>query len=143
MKKIWFVLVLFCMACASEQSQEEQMKSRNHNERVIAISVDKQVYEVTLIASDASEQFIQQLPLQLSMEDLNNNEKFAYLKVPISSKPKTMSQIKKGDLMLYGEDCLVLFYEDNSSNYAYTKLAHIEDLDELDSGNIFVKIQPK
>ena len=35
--------------------------------------------------------------------------------------------IHAGDLMLYGSDCLVLFYESFSSGYSYTKLGSVND----------------
>lgn len=36
-------------------------------------------------------------------------------------------QIYEGDLMLYGNNCLVLFYESFSSGYSYTRLGSADD----------------
>lgn len=36
-------------------------------------------------------------------------------------------QIYTGDLMLYGSDCLVLFYEDFATSYGYTPLGKVDD----------------
>ena len=33
--------------------------------------------------------------------------------------------------MLYGSDCLVLFYENFSTSYNYTKLGYIENSEDL------------
>ena len=34
--------------------------------------------------------------------------------------------------MLYGSDCLVLFYKTFSTNYSYTKIGKVKEVDQLD-----------
>ena len=47
--------------------------------------------------------------------------------------------------MLYGNNCLVIFYESFSTTYSYTKIGHIENIDNLkenlESGNVEIKIK--
>ena len=40
--------------------------------------------------------------------------------------------INKGDVMLYQDNCLVIFYKSFSSSYSYTKIGHIKDTSELE-----------
>ena len=46
--------------------------------------------------------------------------------------------------MLYGDDCLVIFYEDFKTSYSYTKIGKIDNVDNLknvlERGNITVSI---
>ncbi|MDP4160468.1 MAG: cyclophilin-like fold protein, partial [Bacillota bacterium] len=55
-----------------------------------------------------------------------------------------ISEIQTGDLMLYGSDCLVLFYNSFSTSYSYTRLGRIEDpagvVEALGNGSVSVKI---
>ena len=43
--------------------------------------------------------------------------------------------------MLYGNNCLVIFYKSFDTSYSYTKIGHIEDLNELENKNISIKFE--
>lgn len=77
--------------------------------------------------------FQELLPLTLTMQDLNQNEKFVYLDQALPAKPKQVNMIRTGDLMLYGDDCLVLFYKDVKTNYPYTRIGWVEDVSSVQS----------
>lgn len=53
--------------------------------------------------------------------------------------------IKAGDIMLYGNNCLVLFYKGLHTSYSYTKMGHIEDvsglIEALGNGNVILKFE--
>ena len=86
--------------------------------------------------------FRSKLPATFLMEELNGNEKYHYMDRTLPTNSKRPGTIKAGDLMLYGNDCLVLFYETFKSSYSYTKIGHIKNVkglkDALGKGDIKV-----
>ena len=70
-------------------------------------------------------------PLTIKMSELNGNEKYYYLDKSLPSNPKKVGSITAGDVMLYGDDCVVIFYKSFSTSYKYTKIGHITNPDKL------------
>ena len=108
----------------------------------IRISVGGQSFTATLAETKAAEEFAAQLPLTLNMSELNGNEKYYYLDGLLSTDSKVPDMIHTGDVLLFGSNCIVLFYEDFSTSYSYTPIAHIEDINGLKSalgiGNVTI-----
>ena len=81
-------------------------------------------------------------PLKLKMADLNGNEKYAYLSETLPAKPESVGRIKAGDVMLFGDNCLVVFYKDFETSYRYTRIGHIGNstllTEALGSGDVEV-----
>ena len=71
------------------------------------------------------------LPLTVEMAELNGNEKYVYLPFSLPSAPKPVGIIKAGDVMLFGDDCLVIFYQDFKTSYTYTRIGRIEKAEGL------------
>ncbi|CAI1537531.1 Uncharacterized conserved protein [Serratia fonticola] len=97
----------------------------------VKMNIDDQQFEVKLNDNPAAKAFVNTLPLQLGMEELNGNEIFADLLYKLPSSPVWPGTIQAGDLMLYGTQTLVLFYTSFESSYRYTpigKVIHPENL---------------
>ena len=43
--------------------------------------------------------------------------------------------------MLYGNNCLVVFYKSFNTSYSYTKIGHIENLSDLGNKNVIIKFE--
>ncbi len=114
-------------AQAVQDQEQEQAVQEDAAVDIITIQVGDQTFTATLNNSNAAREFAGRLPLTLSMSELHGNEKYFYLdkSLPASSEP--VGSIQNGDLMLYGSDCLVLFYKSFSTPYSYTRLGRIDD----------------
>lgn len=61
------------------------------------------------------------------MQELNGNEKYHYFDSALPTNASRPTGIHTGDLMLYGNNCLVLFYEDHTTSYSYTPIGRLDD----------------
>ncbi|MCH5191486.1 MAG: hypothetical protein J1F23_04910 [Oscillospiraceae bacterium] len=97
----------------------------------IEIVIENKTFSATLYDNAAASALADMLPLTLNMSELNGNEKYYYLDTDLPTNASIPSEIKAGDIMLYGNNCLVLFYESFSTSYSYTSLGHIDDANGL------------
>ena len=74
------------------------------------------------------------------MNELNGNEKYGTLDKSLTTNSYNPGVINKGDVMLYGSNTLVVFYKTFNTSYSYTKIGHIDNLDDLGSNNVKVEI---
>ena len=108
---------------ATEDTASEQPDS----EIAITLTVRNQTFSATLLDNETAHQLAEQFPLTLNMRELNGNEKYFYLDSSLPTDSFQPGQIHAGDLMLYGDNCLVLFYESFTSSYSYTRLGTLDD----------------
>lgn len=93
----------------------------------IKLRIGEVTFTATLADNAAARAFAARLPLTLRMDELNGNEKYAYLDRALPAEPSAPGTIRAGDLMLYGQECLVLFYRTFSSSYLYTRIGRLDD----------------
>lgn len=99
--------------------------------QTIEIQIGENTFTASLYDNETAQAFADLLPLQVSMHELNGNEKYANLAQPLPTAQEWPDSIHTGDLMLFGSDCLVLFYKDFSTSYRYTPLGRLEDPKDL------------
>jgi hypothetical protein len=91
------------------------------------MTVGTQRFAVTLEDNPTASAFVQLLPTTLDMAELNGNEKHASLPRSLPAKAVRPGTIRAGDLMLYGNDTLVVFYATFRSSYSYTRIGRIDE----------------
>ncbi len=120
----------------TNENQKEQEKMKN-----ISILINGKKYQVTMEDNETAQAFLNHLPQEFIMEELNENEKYIYMDFSLPTDSKNPKQIVAGDIMLYGNNCLVIFYQSFDTNYRYTKIGHIDDLPDLGRGNVTVQFE--
>ncbi len=115
---------------AEQPDEDENENNENNNPAVnekIRIKIGGASYVATLEDNDAAQGFRALLPLAVTMNEHAGNEKYYNLSKPLPTDAFRPGTIRTGDLMLWGDDCLVLFYETFSSSYSYTRIGKIDD----------------
>ena len=95
------------------------------------IKVNNTIFEVTLENNSTVNAFYDLLPQSLNMIELNGNEKYCYLSSPLPTNSSSINVIHAGDIMLWGNNCIVIFYETFSSGYSYSKIGKINNIENL------------
>lgn len=138
-KRILCVLCLALLLTAGYCNLKPEVIDMNY---AITITVGDSTFSATLLDIPAAREFLNLLPLTIDMQELNGNEKYHYFETGFSAESERVGSIASGDLMLYGSDCLVLFYESFSTPYSYTRLGAVDDpaglAEALGRGNVEV-----
>ena len=98
---------------------------------IMRIVIGDHEFQAVLEDNPTAEALRERLPLELTMSELNGNEKYNYLDFDLPADSFSPGQIQAGDIMLYGSSCLVVFYESFSTPYSYTRIGRIEDATDL------------
>ena len=103
------------------------------NSQKMNIQIDNKTFTVIVENNRTVKELYQKLPITLEMSDLNNNEKYCYLDFTLPTASTSVKNITKGDVMLFGNSCLVIFYKSFTTSYSYTKIGHIENPADIET----------
>ncbi len=145
-------LFTFSFGTASCSKDDDKMPTENNGDGNInpsttkmKITIGTAVFTATLYDNPSANAFKASLPLSINMTELNGNEKYYDLPNPLPTNASAGGDLKVGDLMLYGNNVLVLFYKNLNTTYNYTKLGYLDNPNGLASalgaGNITVKFE--
>jgi hypothetical protein len=110
----------------------------------INIQIGSKTFTAKFFDNASSQALMAKMPMTITMSELNGNEKYYAMPKELPTNSEQVRTINTGDLMLYGSDCLVLFYKSFNTSYSYTRLGHIEDAsglaNALGSGSVQVTL---
>lgn len=123
----------------------ENNGGENEMNRNITVRVGDRSFTATLEDNATAHAFFALLPMAVTMNEMNGNEKYHYLSENLPTDSYRPGIIHNGDLMLYGSSYVVLFYETFSSSYSYTRIGRIDNPSGLASvlgrGNVNVTFE--
>lgn len=154
-KKILFLILIIislfmAVGCDFEKND---INTRNNNQVDNNTDVSNEVvssmkviingneYTIKFEDNETARVFASLLPQEFNMSELNGNEKYIYLDFSLPTNSSNPKHINTGDVMLYGDNCLVIFYKSFNTSYSYTKIGHIDNLDNLGNGSITAKFE--
>ena len=124
-----------------ESSEVNIMKSENNmnKDANIEVIINNKTYIVSLENNDTVDEFKKILPQDFEMKELNGNVKYINLDNTFPTKTYYPVPIEAGDIMLFGDNCLVVFYKSFDTTFGYTKIGHIQNIEDLGKNDIVIK----
>lgn len=112
---------------ASDAASSQAQVTNDAAEGKMKVTIGPKTFRATLEDNPTVARLRALLPLTVNMTELNGNEKYYRLSTRLPTDAVSPGTIRTGDLMLYGDNSLVLFYETFETSYRYTQLGRIED----------------
>ena len=142
-------LICIQLFACSKNNEVEQVNNSNNTSNTgttkMKITIGSTVFTAALKNNATVTAFKAMLPLTINMSELNGNEKFYYFSTTLPTNASSGGNIQVGDLMLYGNNCLVLFYEGFNTSYNYTRLGRVDNTSglvaALSAGSVTLKFE--
>ena len=142
MKKIILILLcIFLVGCTKEEKPIEEIEYDIPNEVVetMRINISGNEYIVNLEDNDTAKLLASKLPQEFQMRDKDRNKKYIYLSFKLPANPEKLKRLEKGDVILSGNDCLIVVYNAFETDESFTKIGHTDDLPTLGYDNVVMR----
>jgi hypothetical protein len=106
------------------------------------VKIEGKSYKAKSTSTVTTKTFIENLPLTLQMNDVDGNQKYGCMYYKVANESTKTNKVKKGDILLSGESCVIIAYADFKSINKYVVLGHIDNFDNVPSGSVRVIISP-
>jgi len=132
-------------AVSNETISTNTNPNTNNSSNKMKITVGSSVFTASFYDNVTANAFKAMLPLTINMNELNDNEKYYDFSTSLPTNSSNPGSVQNGDIMLYGNKTLVLFYQSFSTSYSYSRIGKIDDASglaaALGSGNVSVKFE--
>lgn len=125
----WYgcLLAFFLLSGCTDTKESSRPSDLEQKElKSVLIQIDGTTVPIRITDNETAKALQKRLPLTMQMKELNGNEKYHYVPFSLPTNPKNVGTVQAGDLMLYGSDCLVLFYETFQTDIRYTRIGWVE-----------------
>ena len=139
MKKVLYTLFLVIISitivgCSNNKTVEKVSDT-------VKVFINDKEYKLNLYDNETADSLVKLFPLEVNMKTLSENEVYVYLDDKLPTNSSNPKNITAGDVMLYGDDCLVIFYKTFNTSYSYTKIGHIDNLPIINEDTVTVRIE--
>lgn len=129
------------------QYTAENTQENTQENTMVTMKIGNTDFNAVLYDNATTQELVKQFPAIYTMSELHGNEKYYYMPTTLPTNSERPATINKGDIMLYGNNCIVVFYDTFPNSYNYTKLGYIEDTTGLEEavgkGNIDIYFELK
>jgi len=125
----WYccLLTFFLLSGCTDTKESSRPSDLEQKElKSVLLQIDETTVPIRFADNETAMALQKRLPLTMQMKELNGNEKYHYVPFSLPTSPKNVGTVQAGDLMLYGSDCLVLFYESFQTYIQYTRIGWVE-----------------
>lgn len=138
------IIIAICYLVPKNRDNFDNVNGDNMlNEFNVNILINGNNYTAIFEDNITTRELISILPFEINMNELNGNEKYYYFSTNFQVEPKRVNKINAGDIMMFGNNCLVIFYESFNTGYSYTRIGHISNTqnlkEDLGTGSVIVK----
>jgi hypothetical protein len=116
---------------ARDSPRRVDTAARSKEKTQVWMTIGTTRFAVMLEDNPTAGAFAQLLPATFDMTELNGNEKYVRLPRGLPSTPMPPGTIRTGDILLYGDNTVVLFYESFQTSYSYTRIGRVVEGDGL------------
>ena len=101
----------------------------------IQIKLNGIYYRAKPVISYATQNFMKKFPMTVQMSDESSNQKKGCVYDKFEGDSDKPKNAVRGDLLLYGDSCVVIVTSDFAAYGKYRKIGHIDNIDGLPDGS--------
>ncbi len=130
---IMMILSLVLSGCGTSAPVPNESDKTVKERATMNIEINGQIASVQLEDNATTIALMADAPFTIKMDDLHRNEKYHYFDKMFPTDAQSVQTIEAGDVLLYQNNCLVIFYEAVEPAAEYTRIGKITDFEDIQS----------